>query len=120
MTIFEVRFTGGEWEDRFDDHICAFMSKEAAEKKCEELNRQEQLDQEQIRLCAKCPLAYRSWGSKEAFEACKKEYEYYAPCVKDANARLEEYMRGENFYNDCWQYPRDKGKYYIFEMEVEE
>lgn len=120
MTVYEVKCYGGEWEDRFDDHVCAYLSKEVAEKKCEELNKQEQLDQEQIRLCAKCPLAYKSWKAKEEFEADKKEHEYYAPCIKDATAVNEDYPWSSALYCNCWQCYHDDCKYYVFEMEVEE
>lgn len=120
MTVYEIKACGGEWEDRFDDHVCAYLSKEVAEKKCAELNQQELLDREQAHLCAKCPLAYKSWKTKEEFETDKKEHEYYAPCVKDATARCEDYPWGMSIYNDCWHGCRDDCRYYIFEMEVEE
>lgn len=120
MTIYEIRQCGGEYEDRFDDHVSAYVSRAAAEAELTRLEKEELAAREQRVYCNKCPLAYKNWKTMEEFEVDKKEHEYYAPCVKDAIAKCEAYVWGISVYNNCWKGFEERRHYYIEEMEVVE
>ena len=59
MKIYEVYESSGQYEDRFDYRICAYISKEKAEQKQKELQDKEQKRLQLVNKCYnKCPLDY--------------------------------------------------------------
>lgn len=120
MKIYEVRETGGEFEDFFDKRVVAYTTKEAAIKECERLMQLNAIAQDQRECCATCPLAYENWDTKEGFEHDKEKYEYYAPCVRMATVGYEAGSWGGVYYTTCWQGYRDDIQYYVEEVEVVE
>lgn len=114
MVIWEVRCYGGEYEDAFDEHVAAYMTQEAAEKKKTQLEQEEIFARKQREYCQNCPLACETFEDMGYFKAFQKEYEYYAPCVKDATVQ----QAGSEFYCSCYDFGYDNLYYYVQRIEV--
>lgn len=119
MRIYEVRVYGGEYEDAFDDHVAAYMSKEAADKKAEELRQEMKKSQNQNRVCAGCPISCNSYDSFEEYDADRKKYKDYAPCVAAAPYEAFDQPWGRSYSCTCYDFDwDDRVDYYVKELEV--
>lgn len=113
MIIWEVRSCGGEYEDAFDEHVAAYMTKEAAEKKKVQLVQEETQIRKQQAYCSRCPLAFENFRDMKHFRDLQEEHKYYAPCIKDAVVG----QMGNSIYCNCYNSGVDV-EYYIEKMEV--
>lgn len=119
MRVYEVRVYGGEYEDAFDNHVAAYLSKETADKKAEELRQEMKKSQERNWICANCPVACNSYNSVEEYEADREKNKDYAPCVAAAPYEEGDYPWGKSYSCTCCNFDwDDRVDYYVKELEV--
>lgn len=112
MKIYQIHCYGGEWEDAFDYIKYSYLSKEKAEQKLKELEKNEELSRKRVDKCQTCPWIWDYRKDKSELRNQTQEYcKDFKPCAYDEDDYYE---------NDCENYKSsfDNYSYRIEEVEI--
>ena len=111
MIIYQIHFTGGTFEDFFDDLVESHISLFKAEERVKELNATHEKLNELARKCVDCPYCghYKKSLTEEEIEDAKEScphFQYYP------------YEKGQGYQCACYEPYVVGARYHIRTIEV--
>jgi len=103
MKIYQIHAISGDYEGFYDYIVASYLSKEAAQKRLEELKIKQEIINEECAFCLGCPInmgyAKPSYAKKKAEQRCPKAQitikKGYLSCANDG---YDYYDELENVY----------------------